>query len=97
MRSLKEIAGLFADRLQDDFERKITPYWIGQMVRRKLGLRTEKKHGNYVIVPSEGTKLTRLYERFGVLSDTGDLGDSGDSQTDAEGGTTLAEAALSEQ
>src|SRR5206468_12844156 len=73
--SIKEIASRFIEQHGEDFERKVTPHWIGQIVRRKLGLKTEKRHGSYVIASSEGPKLARLFEKYGV---SGDLGDSGD-------------------
>src|SRR5438128_7424703 len=73
--SIKEIASRFIEQHGEDFERKVTPHWVGQVVRRKLGLKTEKRHGTYVIAASEGSKLARLYEKYGV---SGDLGDSGD-------------------
>ena len=83
--SIKEITSWFADRYREDFERKITAHWIGYVVRRKLGLKTEKQHGNYVIAASEGPKLTRLLEKYGVDVSHGDLGDSGDSATGDQG------------
>ena len=43
--SIKEIAERMADRYGDDFERKVTPHWIGYVVRRKLGLKTERTPG----------------------------------------------------
>src|SRR5215472_8953285 len=52
----------------------VTPHWIGQLIRRKLGLETEERHGSYVIAVSERPKLTRLYD--GVAATRGDLGDS---------------------
>lgn len=83
--SVKEIAQWFSDRHQDDYERKITPHWIGHVIRRKLGLKTEKQHGNYVIAASEGPKLARLFEKYGIETSQGDLGDSGDSATGDQG------------
>jgi len=49
--------------------------------RRKLGLKTEKRHGNHVVAATEGPKLTRLLEKYGITvepvpADSGDLGDS---------------------
>ena len=73
--SIKEIASRFIEQHGEDFERKVAPHWIGRIVRRKLGLKTEKRHGSYVIASSEGPKLARLFEKYGV---SGDLGDSGD-------------------
>ena len=63
---------------REDFERKVTPHWIGRVVRRKLGLKTEKRHGSYVVAATEGPKLARLFEKYGVSTGQGDLGDSGD-------------------
>jgi hypothetical protein len=79
--SIKEITERMADRHGNDFERKVTPHWIGYIVRRKLGLKTEKRHGNYVVAASEGPKLTRLLEKYGITAEAlpGDLGDLRDS------------------
>jgi hypothetical protein len=63
---VKEIAALFADRHQDDFERKITPHWIGNILRRKLGLKTERHRDGYAIPPSEEKKLGLLFEKYGI-------------------------------
>src|SRR3989449_8045534 len=85
--SIKEIANRFIERHGEDFERKITPHWVGHIIRRKLQLKTEKRHGSYVIALSEGTKLARLFEKYGIGAPTGDLGDSGDfaRETEAKG------------
>ncbi|MBI4469803.1 MAG: hypothetical protein HY650_10845 [Acidobacteria bacterium] len=82
--SIKEIRDRFAARYEEDFERKITPHWIGFIIRRKLQLRTERRHGNYVIAPTEGDKLVRLFEKYGIDTPTVDLGDSGDSTPELE-------------
>ena len=44
----------------------ITPKRIGGIVRRHLGLATEKQNGLYVISGTEGPKLHRLFERYGI-------------------------------
>src|SRR3989442_6434996 len=75
--SIKEITNRFAEQHSEEYERKITPHWIGQIVRRKLHLKTEKRHGSYVVAATEGLKLVRLFERYGISSPR-DLGDSGD-------------------
>ena len=75
---MSAIASAFAERYADDFERKITPHWIGYVIRKKLGLKTEKRHGTYVIAASEGPKLERLLGKYGVTPALGDFGDSGD-------------------
>ncbi len=38
---IKEITQRFAEKHGEDYERKITPHWIGHIIRRKLGLRTD--------------------------------------------------------
>src|SRR3989449_4099503 len=77
--AIKEIASRFIEQHGEDFERKVTPHWIGQIVRKKLGLKTEKRHGSYVIASTEGPKLERWFERYGISPEAqGDLGDSGD-------------------
>src|SRR5437867_11891675 len=60
--SIKEIASRLIEQHGEDFERQVTPRWVGRIVRRKLGLRTEKRHGSYVIASSEGPNLARLSE-----------------------------------
>src|SRR5213594_2627325 len=64
--SIKEIASRFIEQNGEDFERKVTPHWIGQIVRRKLGLKTERQMGGYVLARAEGPKLARLFEKYGV-------------------------------
>src|SRR5437667_11675314 len=36
--AIKEIASRFIEQHGEDFERKVTPHWVGQIVRRKLQL-----------------------------------------------------------
>ena len=67
--SIKEIAERMADRHGNDFERKVTPHWIGYVVRRKLGLKTERRRDGYFIATSEHTKLARLCEKYGIAPD----------------------------
>jgi hypothetical protein len=66
--TIKEITQRFAEKHGEDYERKITPHWIGHIVRRKLGLKTERYREGYVIAASERPKLDRLFERYGILS-----------------------------
>jgi len=64
--AVKDITSWFTDRNGADYERKITPKWMGYLIRRKLGLKTQKSHGVFVIPPSEDAKLNRLYEKYGI-------------------------------
>jgi hypothetical protein len=47
-------------------KRKVTSKWIGTIIRKRLGLKTQKSHGIYVIPLSEQPKLERLYEKYGI-------------------------------
>lgn len=61
-----QIADWFADRHGFDYERQITPRWVGYLIRKKLHLKTRKSRGVYVIPEGEREKLERLYEKYGV-------------------------------
>ncbi len=67
--SVKAITSWFADRHQDEYDRKITSKWIGYVLRRKLHLRSERRSGNFVIPPAETEKLDMLYARYGIPPD----------------------------
>lgn len=67
--SVKEIANWFADRHGEDYERKVTPKWIGSLIRKRLRLHPERLHGIFVILPAELPKLKRLYKKYGLLDD----------------------------
>src|SRR5206468_9883146 len=57
--AIKEIASRFIEQHGEDFERKVTPHWVGRIVRRKLGLKTERTKAGYVLAPAETAKLVR--------------------------------------
>ena len=61
---------IFIERHGDEYERRITPRWIGNIVRRNLQLKTQKSRGVFVLAPTEIPKLTRLYERYGIVLPT---------------------------
>lgn len=64
--SVKEIASWFAERHGEEYERKITPKWIGGLIRRRLQIVTHKSHGVYLISLLQKEKLRRLYQKYGV-------------------------------
>ena len=51
---------------------------------RKLRLKTEKRHGNYFIASSEGSKLARLYEKCGVSTARRGFDEFGDFERGGE-------------
>ena len=67
--SIKDITCLFTDRHGLDYDRKITAKWIGNIIRKKLKLKTQKSTGVFIIAPTEKPKLDRLYERYGIDTD----------------------------
>ncbi len=77
-------ATCFIEQHGEDFERRITPHWIGQVIRRKLQLKTERRREGYVIAASEGPKLARLLEKYGMASDSVNFVNSVNSQGDTE-------------
>lgn len=67
--SIKAVADRFAKRHGGDYER-VTPKWIGTIVRKRLHLRTHKSsHGIFVIAPEELHKLPVLYEKYGITEE----------------------------
>jgi len=77
--AVKEIAERFIARHSDDFERKITPHWVGFIIRRKLGLKTERHRDGYLIAASEGPRLAWLFEKYGIARDSPENVNSVDS------------------
>ncbi|MCU7867430.1 MAG: hypothetical protein KZQ98_02705 [Candidatus Thiodiazotropha sp. (ex Lucinoma borealis)] len=74
--SVKEVTDQFSERYGSGYEHRITPRWIGSIIRRNLKLRTRKSNGVYVLQLSNTAKLKQLYERYGVtISGLGDFGD----------------------
>src|SRR5215813_11210388 len=68
---LKDITSWFVDRHGMDYERKVTSKWIGTIIRKRLNLKTQRMREGYVILPSELSKLERLYERYGIIRKLG--------------------------
>src|SRR5215467_13879635 len=74
---LKDVTSWFVDRHGMDYERKVSSKWIGTIIRKRLNLKTQRTRDGYVILPSELSKLERLYERYGISSK--------EDQVDAQG------------
>jgi hypothetical protein len=67
--TIKEITSHFIEKYGEDYDKKITPKWIGSIIRRKLNIKTEKGRTHFVIPGSEREKLERLYEKYGISED----------------------------
>jgi hypothetical protein len=66
--SVKFITSRFTEKFEQEYDRKITPRWIGSVIRQKLGLATERRQGHYVIATGDRPKLARLYEKYGLTN-----------------------------
>lgn len=66
--SVKDITGQFIERYGDEYERKVTNKWIGNILRKRLGLKPQRVHGTFVIPLEDLPRLNRLREKFGLLS-----------------------------
>lgn len=64
--SIKSLTNRFIEKHADDYERKVTPKWIGTIVRRKLGLKAYKSNGLFIIPKSELTKTKYLSQKYGL-------------------------------
>ncbi len=67
--SVKDITSWFIDRHGQDYEKKITTKWIGSIIRKRLGLKTQRDRDGYLIPSAEKDKLPRLYEKYGIGRD----------------------------
>jgi len=65
--TIKEITSHFVEHHGNDYEKRITPKWIGSIIRRKLKIKTEKRREGFVIPQLEIEKLERLYEKYGIF------------------------------
>src|SRR5207249_4989906 len=84
--SVKAIASWFSDRHGEEYDRKVTPRWIGSILRKKLRLKTERTREGFVIGSGEKGKLHRLFERYGVPVPAADPG--GQAELDDPGAAT---------
>ncbi|MBI1852371.1 MAG: hypothetical protein HYR85_18680 [Planctomycetes bacterium] len=75
--SIKEIASWFSDRHGTDYQRPVTPKWIGSVIRTRLQLRTRKSDGVFIIPREEMPKLVRLYEKYGLAREGAEEGNGG--------------------
>ena len=62
---LKEIANRFIV-LHAQNDERVTPKWIGGIVRKHLGLKPYRTHGVYVLYFNAANKLDMLCKTFGL-------------------------------
>jgi hypothetical protein len=64
--AIQDITREFITRYGDEYERRVTPRWVGSLVRRRLGLRPSRTTGIFTLGPEEVARLSSLYSRYGV-------------------------------
>lgn len=65
---LAEITALFIERHGANYDRPITPRYVGSLIRKRLRLFTYKYHGVYVLPITEKLKIEALCARYGISS-----------------------------
>ena len=53
-------------RFGEDFERPVTPKWIGTTLRKRLALKPVQSRGIFILGPGELAKLPQLFEKYGL-------------------------------
>lgn len=71
--AVQDITRLFIARYGDEYGRRITPRWIGSLLRRRLGLKPSRSTGIFTLGPEEVAVLSSLYARYGVEPHAGNL------------------------
>ncbi len=64
---IAEITKQFTQQYQKHYTRRITPKWIGYLIRSKLSLATRKTNGVYIIAEGQLERLERLLHTYDVL------------------------------
>ena len=64
--SVSDITNIFTADFSSFYEQKITPKWIGSIIRRKLRLSTRKKNGVYILSENQKDILKNLYSKYDV-------------------------------
>lgn len=64
--SMRDIAQAFRTRFGQEYERPITPRWIGAVLRQRLHLTPYKSNGHFVLAAEASTRLEALYEQYGL-------------------------------
>ena len=62
---VKDITSWFVDRYSEEYERKVTARWIGNIIRKKLALSTRRTREGYEVV-ADPARLQPLYQRYGI-------------------------------
>jgi hypothetical protein len=63
---VKDITAEFITRHGEQYGRRVTPRWIGSILRRRLALRPNRSTGTFALTPEDVAKLPALYTRYDV-------------------------------
>jgi hypothetical protein len=66
--AVQDITQEFLARFGNDYERRITPRWIGSLIRRRLGLQPSRSTGMFTLGPEDVVRLKSLYARYGIAT-----------------------------
>jgi hypothetical protein len=66
--AIQDITRVFLERYGERYERRVTPRWIGSLVRRRLGLKPSRSTGVFTLRPEDVARLASLYARYGVAT-----------------------------
>ena len=64
--TVSSVTNIFIAQFGRFYEQKITPKWIGSIIRKKLRLSTRKKNGVYILSENQKEILERLYRKYDV-------------------------------
>jgi hypothetical protein len=64
--AIQDITREFVARYGAEYERRVTPRWIGSLVRRRLGLKPSRSTGIFTLGPEDVARLKGLYVRYGL-------------------------------
>ena len=69
--TIKEITDRFIELYSEEYQRKITPKWVGYYVHKRLHLKGQRTRDGYIVPISEKPKLDRLFEKYGLSEPPG--------------------------
>jgi hypothetical protein len=64
--AIQDITTEFTARYGAEYERRVTPRWVGSLVRRRLGLKPSRSTGLFTLGPEDVARLKALYARYGL-------------------------------
>lgn len=64
--SISQLTEVFNRNFGHQYDERITPKWIGSIVRKKLRLSTRKKNGRYILSENQKGKIKGWYQRFNL-------------------------------